>query len=74
MSNKRVDKDVYVHTWDWKEQPKWNEILLSVRELDGKTIYFTEADTGMDEYSVIISIRKLTKKEADNYYHVYIDN
>lgn len=74
MTNKRVDQGVYVHIWDWKDQPNWQEIMLSIRELDGKTIYFTNADTGADEYSVIISDRKITPVEAKKYYNVYIGN
>lgn len=66
MKNK-VAKNVFVHIWDWKEQPNFNEIQSSVNELDGKPT-FTEVQTGSDEYAVIISTSDISESDAKRFY------
>ena len=62
-----ADKKMAVVDWDWKVQPNWAEIMQAVHFVEGKP-FFTEAETGSDDYAVVISSAPISETEADRIY------
>lgn len=56
-----------VITWDWKDQPPLDKILLAAQETltSAGMFWFTEPDTGGDFYAIIIADRELDEEQVE---------
>jgi hypothetical protein len=64
-------------SWDYKESPPFEDIEQCVNELlqgGAKEIRFAEADTGSDDFGLVISDRSLTKSQLDDAWQQYLDS
>jgi hypothetical protein len=52
-----LKEDVYLHEWDWKDSPRWNEINNLINNNLGRVVKFFEVQSVSDENAVIISFR-----------------
>jgi hypothetical protein len=68
---------VRVLSWDFKEQAPFDDIEQYVNELlqaGAKEIRFAEADTGSDDFGLVISDRSLTESQLADAWQQYEDS
>lgn len=72
---KHPNKNIAVHTWDWKEQPDWDSISAIINEFQesGEEIAIENIDTGSDEYAVVLSTKDIPKDLVDQAYQQYYE-
>lgn len=54
-----------IHTWDWKEQPPWGAIQVSLIEVPLGNIH--EVETNCDEFAIVVGDFE-TPKQAQEYF------
>lgn len=56
--------------WDWKEQPNWDEI----QRLQGRGLrrITPVADTGTDDYVVVLTARRITPERAQQLWDAHL--
>jgi hypothetical protein len=54
----------HVLSWDYREQPDFDELARIVRELSGGKVHVVEADTQCDDYALVFADHPLTKRDA----------
>jgi len=62
-----IDVKFKVISWDWREQPDWEEINDWLKELNCRP-YFYEVNTGSDSYAVLIANTPLLTEEVELLY------
>lgn len=56
-------RELRVITWHWREQPDLDEIRNALSDIGGGYLY--PADTGCDDYAVVISKEPMVQQLAD---------
>jgi hypothetical protein len=57
-----------VLSWDWRGQPDLARLGRLVADLSGGTLHLAEADTGCDQYAVVLSTAPLDDETATRVY------
>ena len=60
-----------VLTWAWKSQPDLQELTQMIREVTGASFYLTDADTGSDQFAVVVTREPVTEAEANAVYQAW---
>lgn len=55
-------------TWDWAQQPDLARLTVIVREMSGGIVHMRLAETGTDDYALVVSDTELTQADADAEY------
>lgn len=55
-----------IFSWDWKDQPNWEEITKFVQSLP--VAYFHQVNTGDDDFAVLVADKKLIPEESQLLY------
>lgn len=64
------NKEIAVHTWDWKAQPEWDAITSLFNKFNSK-VFIKEIETGSDEYAIVLHTEE-TKDLVDKaYFQMY---
>ena len=66
MSKGREQKDEVIFiTWDWEDQPDWDEVNKAISQFDSPEIVSLE-DTGCDSFAIAVKdkSRALSQDEA----------
>ena len=53
-----------VLSWDWRQQPDIGQLAAAVHDLSNGQVHLNMADTGSDDYALIVSDQPLTDAEA----------
>lgn len=56
--------DHRIFSWDYRQQPNWEDIAEAVWDLSGGEVRITVIDTASDEYAIVVSEADMTSKEA----------
>ena len=62
MTGYDKEKNIYIHSWDWKEQPNWKEVLAAIHSFDHCMLF--EIETNSDEHAIAIGNRFSTEADA----------
>jgi hypothetical protein len=62
-----------VLSWDWRGQPDLARLGRLVADLSGGTLHLAEADTGSDQYAVVLSTTPLDDEAATRVYREWAD-
>jgi hypothetical protein len=62
------DLRIAIMSWDWRGQPDLTELARAVREVSGGGVHLVEADTGSDQYAIVLSDQPLDKAAATDAY------
>lgn len=60
-----------VLTWDHREQPDLTELDDMLDRLSGGRVRLTEADTGSDQFAIVLAEGKLTEDAATGIYRMW---
>lgn len=63
---------MHILTWDWREQPDLDRLARIVNELSGNRVHITEAETGDDQYAIVIADVPVTDADAADAYQAYL--
>jgi hypothetical protein len=57
-----------IMSWDWKAQPDLDRLAAVVLEMSGGRVHMRQAETGSDEYALVVSDEPLSQAEATREY------
>lgn len=57
-----------VISWDWRQQPDLDHLARLIHDLSGGQLIVRQADTGSDQYALVLSTVGLDQQEADRLY------
>lgn len=57
-----------VISWDWRQQPDLDHLARIIHDLSGGKLIVQQADTGSDQYALVLSTVGLDQPEADRLY------
>jgi hypothetical protein len=58
----------HILSWDWKEQPDLRALAQLVNEVSGGRVHITEAETGSDQYAIVIADHPVSDTDAAEAY------
>ena len=51
-----------VLSWDWREQPDFDDLARVLLALSGGAIHLQQVDTGSDQFAVVVSTSALSEE------------
>ncbi|MEU7978335.1 hypothetical protein AB0B63_07355 [Micromonospora sp. NPDC049081] len=63
-----------VITWDWRQQPDLNHLAQAINHLSGGTLHLRAANTGSDEYAIVIADTDLDDATTQATYRRWCDD
>jgi hypothetical protein len=55
-------------SWDYRQQPDLNQLAGFVHDLSGGTLHIEQANTGSDEYAIVVTTTALPAPVVDRLY------